>query len=463
MKRTVNLDKCPACGGVLSLDENTGIIVCQYCNNSFTYEELEGDELMASDDDGVFDEYSCSDCGGVIVTDQNSITAACPYCGNTAVMKDRVTGSYHPDYIIPFKITPKEAEDKFTQVLHYKMVRRSFKKGLQIEAITSLFVPFWLYNTDILAEIKYEDITRDKNGKEKKIMKNFKFTESYDKIPVDASLKMEDDKMDRIEPYDYSELKAFDKAYFIGHKAEKYDTDVGLMSKRAEKRMDKSARTSFSRCVFNNPNTGTEVAFNALGTAVTKGAKEFAERTTRTMGYEEVLSNSNFDIDDEVLADNIYLDRIKKSKVKVDLSDYRYALFPTYLIRGRYKGETKLFYVNGQTGKIAEDFPFDYLAYYLNRIVGTLIAAIIPSIIFFIGANIFIKLWAENNDRQPGLSGGMLYLIVFFVTYLLTNIMETKFNGKEALKAAKKSVKTVPIVQNAKNYRIPGSFKIIKD
>jgi hypothetical protein len=33
------------------------------------------------------------------------------------------------------------------------MNRRSFKKGLQIEEITSLFVPFWLYNTDILAEI----------------------------------------------------------------------------------------------------------------------------------------------------------------------------------------------------------------------------------------------------------------------------------------------------------------------
>jgi hypothetical protein len=41
--------------------------------------------------------------------------------------------------------------------------------------------------------------------------------------------------------------------------------------------------------------------------------------------------------------------------------------------------------------------------------------------------------------------------------------METKHNGKAALKAAKSSVKTVPIVQNAKNYRIPGSFKIIRD
>jgi predicted RNA-binding Zn-ribbon protein involved in translation (DUF1610 family) len=41
----------------------------------------------------------CPACGGVIVTDQNSITSACPYCGNTAFMRDRVTGSYQPDYI----------------------------------------------------------------------------------------------------------------------------------------------------------------------------------------------------------------------------------------------------------------------------------------------------------------------------------------------------------------------------
>jgi hypothetical protein len=274
---------------------------------------------------------------------------------------------------------------------------------------------------------------------------------------------MEDDKMDRIEPYDYSELKAFDKAYFIGHKAEKYDTDVGLMSKRAEKRMDKSARTSFSKFLYANPSTGAEAAVSALGTAVTKGAKEFANHVTKAMGYEEVLSNSNFDVDDEMLADNTYIDRIKKSKVKADFSDYRYALFPTYLIRGRYRGKTKLFYVNGQTGKVAEDFPFSYLEYYLGRIIGTLIGAIIPSVMFFILAKGLVRIWEESNERQLGMSGGMIYLITFAVTFLFMYILESKYNGKEDLKRAKSSVKTVPIVQNAKNYRIQGSFKIIKD
>jgi DNA-directed RNA polymerase subunit RPC12/RpoP len=463
MKTTINLDRCPACGGILSLDERTGMIICQYCNHSFTYEELKSSAASDADCDEEYDEYSCNACGGVIVTDKNSITSTCPYCGNTSVMKDRIAGSYQPDYIIPFKITPEEAEEKFKQVLRYKMVRKSFKKGFQIEEVTSLFVPFWLYNTDILAEIKYEYIIYDKNGKQKKQLKNFKFTESYDKIPVDASVKMEDDKMDRIEPYDYSELKTFDKVYFIGHKAEKYDTDVRLMSKRAEKRMDKSARTSFSRCFYDNPTTGAGAAVSALGTAVTKGATEFAKRVTKAMGHEEVLSNSNFDVDDEMLADNTYLDRIKKSNVKADFSDYRYALFPTYLIRGRYRGRTKLFYVNGQTGKVAEDFPFDYLAYYLNYIIGTLIGTIIPSVMFFVVAKGFVRIWEENHERQLGLSGGQLYLITFILTFLFFHVLHSRYEGKEALKEAKSSVKTVPIVQNAKNYRIPGSFKIIKD
>jgi DNA-directed RNA polymerase subunit RPC12/RpoP len=463
MKTTINLDKCPICGGVLSLDENTGIIACQYCNHSFTYEELEDDEVTASEDDG-FDEYSCSDCGGVIVTDQNSILSTCPYCGNTSVMRDRITGNYSPDYIIPFQITPKQAEENFTQVLHNNMVKRSFKNKFQIEEITSLFVPFWLYNTDISAAVTYEQITYDKKGNVIKKMKQARFVESYDKIPVDASLKMDDDKMDRIEPYDYSELKAFDKAYFIGHKAEKYDTDVGLMSKRAEKRMDKSARTSFSRFLYDNSSSVDDRLFHVMGTAASRATSNVVYGTMKAMGKEELLSNPNFEFDNEFIADNTNIDRIKKSKVKADFSDYRYALFPVYLIRGKYRGKNQLYYVNGQTGKAAEDFPFSYLTYYLNRIVGILIGSLFLGVIFFIATKGFMKIWENNYETQIGVSSGMIFLIAWLAAFLLSWILEAKTgSNKEDLRAARAKVGRVSIVQNAKKYRVPGSFKIIKD
>jgi DNA-directed RNA polymerase subunit RPC12/RpoP len=461
MKATIHLDKCPACGGVLSFDDYTGTIRCRYCDSSFTYEELKSEAPADMDCGEEYDEYRCSDCGGVIVTDQNSITSACPYCGNTSVMKDRITGSYSPDYIIPFHITPKQAEENFTQVLHHKMVQRSFKKKLRIEEITSLFVPFWLYNTDVLAEITYEYIAYDKKGNTRTKLKSVKFTESYDKIPVDASLKMEDDKMDRIEPYDYAQLKAFDKAYFIGHKAEKYDTDVRLVSKRAEKRMDKAVRTSFSRYLYDNPVSADDVVFRGMGTAAGGVTSKVVHETMKAMGKEELLSNPNFSFDQEYIADHTNIGRIKKSKVKADLSDYRYALFPVYLIRGSYRGKKRLYYVNGQTGKVAQDFPFGYLEYYLNRIAGTFVGSLLVGGIFSIGIKCFIRLWEESNDIQHGISGGMIFLMTWMATFLLLNILETKQNGKESLREAKGNVGAADIVQNVKNYRVAGSFKII--
>jgi hypothetical protein len=46
---------------------------------------------------------------------------------------------------------------------------------------------------------------------------------------------------------------------------------------------------------------------------------------------------------------------------------------------------------------------------------------------------------------------------------LLLNILETKNNGKESLREAKGTVGEAAVVQNVRNYRVSGSFKIIKD
>jgi DNA-directed RNA polymerase subunit RPC12/RpoP len=462
MKTTINLDKCPTCGGVLARDEETERIVCSFCNRAFTYEELKSKMAYTSESAEEYDEYRCSDCGGTIVTDTDSITVACPYCGSGEVLKDRITGKYHPDYIIPFRITAEQAKERFMQVLHYKRTTRSFKKEFRLEEVTSLFVPFWLYNTDVSAEITYEYITQDKKGNSQKKRKNIHFTETYDKVTVDASVKMDDDKMDTVEPYDYSELKVFDKAYFIGHKAERYDTDAKLMSERARKRIDKSARTSFSRYLYDHSVSAEDKLLHFMGAAVGSATNRVVQSTMNAMGMEEFAADVNFDFDSEYVADNTNIHRIKKSKVRADLSDYRYALFPVYIFRGKYRGKTYLYYVNGQTGKVAANFPFNYLEYYLSRIAGTMAGSFAVGCIFCLGAKCFIKVWEENNDMQIGISGALLFLLSWLAAFLLTYFLETKYNGKEDLRAAKASVGQVQIVQNAKNFRVPGTFKIIK-
>jgi hypothetical protein len=99
----------------------------------------------------------------------------------------------------------------------------------RIKNITGIYVPFWLYDLNskvqanaactrvrtytrgdyIYTETKHYDVYRDINL-------------DYVKLPVDASEKMNDELMDKLEPYNYNNLKEFKTPYLAGYIAEKY-------------------------------------------------------------------------------------------------------------------------------------------------------------------------------------------------------------------------------------------------
>lgn len=56
-------------------------------------------------------------------------------------------------------------------------------------------------------------------------------------MPADASEKMDDVLMDKLEPYDYSELKDFRMPYLAGYLAEKYDFDDEQLFSRVESKI----------------------------------------------------------------------------------------------------------------------------------------------------------------------------------------------------------------------------------
>ncbi len=119
--------------------------------------------------------------------------------------------------------------------------RTAYSKGFmtadRIKSITGMYVPFWLFDLNskvqvnavctkvrtytqgdyIYTETKYYDAFRDINL-------------DYLKIPVDASEKMNDELMDKLEPYPYDQLKEFKTPYLAGYLAEKYNyTDEELL------------------------------------------------------------------------------------------------------------------------------------------------------------------------------------------------------------------------------------------
>ena len=61
----------------------------------------------------------------------------------------------------------------------------------------------------------------------------------FKKIPADASEKMEDGAMDKMEPYNYAELKDFEPAYLSGYLSERYNFMHQQMEERVNRRVDK--------------------------------------------------------------------------------------------------------------------------------------------------------------------------------------------------------------------------------
>ena len=323
--------KCPCCGGAIHFDSAIQKMKCPYCDTEFEMEALQGyDEALNQEksDEMVWDTsagtewgegetnglhtYQCQSCGGEIVGDESMAASACPYCGNPIVVTGQFSGALKPDYVIPFKVSKKEAIEKLK--MHYKgrpYLPKSFKDNNHIEEIQGVYVPFWMFDGKASGEASYKATTSkvyEKGDEEITETRHYEVSRAgsigFEKIPVDASSKMPDDHMDSIEPYDYSGLKEFSTAYLPGFLADKYDVSVKDSQKRAD-----------TRCA---------------------STLEDALRGTVT-GYDScTLEHKQIDL--------------KRGKV-------HYALLPVWMLHTKWNGQDFLFAMNGQTGKMVGDLP----------------------------------------------------------------------------------------------------------
>ena len=171
--------KCPCCGGAIEFNSAVQKMKCPYCDTEFEMDTLKGydKELKeeAEDDmtwdttaggewqDGETDglhSYVCNSCGGEIVGDDTMAATSCPFCGNPVVLMGQFKGDLRPDYIIPFKLDKKAAKAGFEKHLSGKrLLPKVFKSQNHIEEIKGVYVPFWLFDTDAKAKIRYRATT----------------------------------------------------------------------------------------------------------------------------------------------------------------------------------------------------------------------------------------------------------------------------------------------------------------
>lgn len=351
--------KCPCCGGAIAFDSTIQKMKCPYCETEFEMdaladydEELKneraddmswntdaGNEWRNGEADGLRS-YVCKSCGGEIVGDESMAATSCPFCGNHIVMMDQFSGTLKPDCVIPFSLDKNAAKEALKK--HYmgkRLLPKAFKDENHIDEVKGVYVPFWLFDAEAEADIRYR-ATKVRTWSDS----SYNYTETryyavcrggsimFENVPVDGSEKMPDEWMESLEPFDFSKAVDFQTAYLAGFLADKYDVDADKSVARANERIKSSTEDAIAKTVT---------------------------------GYSSVTREAG--------------------SIQLHNGRVKYALFPVWILNTTWKGKPYMFAMNGQSGKMVGDLPVDKGAYkkWLFGLTGA-IAAVVYAALFLV-------------------------------------------------------------------------------
>ncbi len=349
--------KCPNCDGELVFDPASQKYKCEYCNSLFTQEELEAlnpaqsmeqkadsdadEKAMGQEkagagntdreeshgtehtDDAVI--YTCPSCGAEIVTDDTTAATFCYYCHNPVVLGGRVDGKFLPDHIIPFQIDRKKAEETFlTYVGKKKFVPRGFFSKKNIEKLSSVYFPYWIYSVKLKGKMNAEAksirtwIAGDEEFTETKVYELIREGRAELKDRPENALKKANSVLaEGVMPYQFDEMKDFHMGYLSGFLAEKRDIESKDVQQKLQMEMRKNAEALFRDSMS---------------------------------GYGAVhVRNSDFSAEQEL---------------------WQYVLLPVWTLT--YPGKNgKVYYysMNGQTGKVCGELPIDWKKVVLTGLI----------------------------------------------------------------------------------------------
>lgn len=295
------LFRCKNCGGNIVYNPDKKTMCCPHCDSLDSEEKIEDAQTILPTG------TVCASCGAPIELKEHTSATRCANCGTYMIVDERVQGQFKPHLIIPFKVSKDAAKD----FLHKEFDRRPFTpmgflSNASIDKMEGTYVPFFMYDykSDMdyravgtkvrtwtdgsyeYTETSYYDVIREMNA-------------NFDKVPVDASIAMDDNIMDLIEPYNYGELEEHQDKFMSGFLAEKYNMGEKTLTPRAEGKVKRDSHDML--------------------TATVSGY------ATLTQVQEHIIP----------------------TKKAVD-----YALLPVWEYVYYYQGKKYQFHVNGQTGKV---------------------------------------------------------------------------------------------------------------
>lgn len=329
--------KCPSCDAPIVFDSASGKMNCPYCDTQIDIEAmLHLDEVLKQDneenlswennddeyienDDG-FLVYHCKFCGGEIIADDTLASTSCPFCENNIIIQSKFAGSLKPKYVIPFAFDKNVAKEKLKTHVSKRFVPKVFQEENHIDEIKGVYVPFWLFDSEVDANIIYqgEKINHYSDA-------HYNYTAvsvfqlnrhgslAFSHLPVDGSTQMDNALLESLEPFPMEGLKDFQTAYLAGFLANKYDVDATECIEIANERIRHSTQ------------------------------EVFKQSTSQYVNVRPIHSN-----------------------IQLKNNSYAYALYPIWLLHTKWNNKKFTFAMNGQTGKMVGNLPMNIKAVVLT-------------------------------------------------------------------------------------------------
>ena len=369
--------KCPNCGGGMIFDPASQKFKCEFCLSDYTqaqldelqkagasdqvYEEAVGaeDAQAAEPAEGYYEEpsgegtsqegsqetaqaetqsaagagsqagsqtaaggkktvvvYTCPSCGAEVVTDETTAATFCYYCHNPVVLEGRVSGEFLPDKIIPFQFDKKEATERFLKYVRgKKFVPKAFFNEEQIEKLSGVYYPFWIYDCEVEGGI-------DGHARNVRVWRSgmFEYTEtstySFERggnvhvqnITRNALKESDRNLIDAVRPFEIDKATQFSLPYLQGFVAQKRDVETNEVSQ---------------------------------------------ELQTAARGYAEKAMAGTVKGYTSVTTDHRTLHPVREK--------WQYLLLPVWVLTyGSNSGQRYYYAMNGQTGEIKGKLPIDF-------------------------------------------------------------------------------------------------------
>ncbi len=333
---------CPNCVGQVMYDPRREKMVCLSCGWEVTKEEfskLEGrqeydkekekedavplylhnrviqpeaePEQMADELEELMETniYHCKTCGAELMLTGTEASTFCSFCGASSIVFERVSKEARPKKIIPFKLTREQALDSIKEHFSKGDYIPSKIRELTVDKLHAIYMPYWLFDTYMRRAMVVETHTHDDGTFEyiRDVYCRFKMT-------LDASMQLNNELSRRLEPFHTEEMVEFDVAYLSGYYADRYDVPMEALK-----------------------NANAQRCRDYLDDVILDSCDRVNKRT--------VGSLSNYTMKD-------IHEEYKVEKVE-------YALFPAYFVNLKYDTGRETVIVNGQTGKVVANLPYE--------------------------------------------------------------------------------------------------------